>query len=837
MKETVLNLGGIWQVAAFKDRSDSPTQCPETTDLDWIEAAVPGSILSDLVAAEQLVNPLENRDAAEAAAWVADSDWLYRRSFAVPAELLAYRHAFLQLRLVDTFAEVWVNGILVGETLNMHRIYRFDLTDAGLRPEGNELLVRMKGHYRMVSSKVEDAKRLAVGQDTLLYRTKSLIRRYQRGFNTSVLNMGSAVIAIGLEGAVELCFYPEPFIQGYHIATEKVVGGEATVRVDVSLARAGRDGESIEVAAVLSEQGFEHGVAEISTTDTAATLYIRVSNAKLWWPRGYGEPHLYDLELKLSYAGEVIQSVTSRVGLRQVELVQNLPNGKKTFYFVLNGRKIYARGGDLAPIDAINAEVPGEAYDRLLDLVVHSNMNMVRIWGGGLPENPYFLDRCDELGIMIWQEYFYHSHPYPDYDPEFLAEAEREAIDVTCYMRNRACLALISGGNEQIEIWDKHWKPDLDRFYGEKLIYEVGPKVAQDYAPEIPYIPNSPFGGKWAQSPVEGDTHTWGDYYNATKDPQFVTETCWIKDSYSRPETLKEFMDLDTDVPEFSQRGWHRLWRERTGLSLISNTLYSEYHDYGSLREYLRVLEIEQHQADYHALSMLRMRSNSCNGIIYWPLNKLGPLFGFGAIDYAQRPLMAYYVIRHLFADVVVHAYRDVEDVRVVASNLGSEPIEADLRLSHLNATGAVLRAWSMPVSVVPGNSTRLFDIESFMASVVDRTDELLQVELVAEGEMLSTDTLYFCPLSEYQVLPGELSAEAERVNASTWDLMLNTSRVLKLIEIEADERILCSENYFTLTPGSTRHVQLKTVGSTATPIKVTVSALDSLMKRELLLC
>ena len=268
----------------------------------------------------------------------------------------------------------------------------------------------------------------------------------------------------------------------------------------------------------------------------------------------------------------------------------------------------------------------------------------------------------------------------------------------------------------------------MDRFYGERLFLELLPSVCAAQAPELPYVPNSPYGGVGGQSPVIGDTHTWGNYYNATKDPLFVTETCWIYDSYSRPETLAETMGLDVDA--VAERGWPRRWHELTGLSLFTKFPFTHYYDIANLRGYLRALEIEQWEADYQSLAYLRLRSPSCNGLVYWPLNKGGPLFGFGCIDYGGRPLMAYYAVQRLFADITLHLYRDASDVRLVAANAAA-PISGVLKVWHLDITGRALGRWELPTTIAHGNCVRLLDLDGLYDRVVRRDREWVYAELL----------------------------------------------------------------------------------------------------------
>lgn len=830
--EQIIRLDGDWQVAPYPANSDGP---PQADGLDWLPAAVPGAVHDDLVRAGRLENPLASRQAAADAAWVARNDWLYRRAFRLKAAPDATLRPVLAFDSLDTFADVWLNGALLGSSHNAFRPCRLDAPPGLLRQGENTLLVRLKGHERMLAGLIPDAERIAVGSHSTAHRDRSLIRRYQRSYNTSLLNLGENVIGIGIPGRVRLHLYPAASLRSLCLVTDALTEDAAQVRV---LAEVAGETEGLDLEVALYEPGLEGPVAAdlLPVRGPRLEAALEAPDPKPWQPHGYGQPHLYRLTARLLRDGAEVHAIERRVGLKTVELLQALPNGRATFQLRVNGQDIYVRGGNLMPLDAIRGLGAPAAYERMLRLTLNANMNLIRLWGGGLPEDEGFLDRCDELGVMIWQDFLYHSCTYPDYDAGFMAEAEAEAGDLIHKMRPHACLVLLCGGNEQIQGWDEwNWKQEVDRFYGERLIDDLLPRVCAAQAPEIPYIPNSPHGGIGGQSPLVGDTHTWGNYYNATKDPLFVTETCWIYDSYSRPETLREAMGLEVDA--FSERGWPRRWRERTGLGLFTKFPFTHFYDTATLRGYLRALEVEQLEADYQALAYLRLRSPSCNGIVYWPLNKGGPLFGFGCIDYGGRPLMAYYAVQRLFADVALHLYRDGSDVRVVGANATGEPLAGTLRLWRLDAEGCVHGYWELPSTLAAGNGVRLFDLDGLYDEIVDRAREWLYAEFSVRGATLAAAHLLFCPLAELHVQPGEIAVDATPLAAGRWRLALEVSAPTPLVEIEADGRALYSDNYFALIPGRRRGVIITSLeAEPPAALRLTITAWGGVARAEITL-
>ena len=827
MDRVMTSLDGTWRLAKHEVVL-GPRACPSIDGPEWIQSTVPGSVPTDLIAAGRLASPLASKAAALEADWVARSDWLYATEFdADPATAGAPRR-FLLLDGVDTYSDVWLNGVHVGSTANMFRSYRLDVGHVPLRPTGNSLLILVKRHYAQIADKVEAASRIRTVSHPGGFRARSLIRRYQRSFDGSLLGIGAEVISIGVYGSVALLAFSDASVDDLSFAVQSASEADARATVGVRLGFADGADRSVRVEARL----FEEGAAEpawsesVEPTEPEVTLDVRLSNPRLWWPRGLGAAHLYTLEVAVYRGSERLDHVSRRVGAKQARVIRREPSGRETFYVEINGRKAYVRGGNLIPLDVFRARVTPPEYDSLLKLVEHANMNLIRIWGGGVPEHEYFLDECDVRGIMIWQDFFYHSGTYPDYDADFMAEAEREAESVIRRMRSHACLTLLCGGNEQLQGWDEwNWRATLDRHYGERLFAELLPAVCARHAPEIPYIPNSPHGGKQCQSPTSGDTHTWFDFHNATKDPLFVTETCWGAESYGRPDTLREVMGLDVD--ELSAPGWASRWRELTDLPLRTKFPHSQYQDSTSLRKYLRSLEIEQLEAETNALGMLRLRSSSCNGIVYWPINKGGPAFIFGCVDSAGRPLMAYYGLRRVFADARLGLYRDVDDVRIVGSNLTDQTIAGDLLIEHLASSGERLRSWEVPAVLPPGNSVRLHDLPRFMDGVRDRTSELVRATLSGPAGSLSEETLFFCPLVDFDDTPGRLTVEAARVGERQWRLDVGTDHVARLVEIESSARLLLDDDYFTLVPGAPRSVVVEALGDSPGPIEVAVAAWD----------
>jgi beta-mannosidase len=828
---------GSWQARQY-DCALPDGVCPEQ-DGEWFSAVVPGAIQYDLAARGKLENPYASTRAAFDSAWVAQSDWLYRAVFETGgADAVLNRGGgfggalMLRIKGVDTFSEVWLNGALVGETADAMRVYDFPVKREQLLPGKNTLLVRVKAHSRMIADKLgETDARLRNGKQVEGLAGKSLIRRYQRSFfaGSSLLNLGTGVLGIGINREVELIVYSGAYLSDLFFRAETISAREAAGKVYVTAENIARGGPPPVLKLTIRDaRGGVVFSAEQPLAPGEGCVPVRIENPKLWQPAGYGEAYLYDLKAEVIENGETAHCVEQKIGIRAVELVRQDDSGKKTFYFKVNGRKIIVHGQNHIPPDYIKSYGSREEYERLFRLLENQGVNCIRIWGGGVAEDDWYYDQCDRLGILIWHDMFLHSNLYPDYDPDFVQAFLAECEGILRQVRRHPCLALICGGNEQQEGWDEWgWKQQIDRFYGEDLPRVHLPPVAASYCPDIPYIYNSPHGGQWSQSPIEGECHNWGNFYNSTKDPLFVTETCWTSESYSRPETLKKYMDLDVD--EFSGNGWLDKWKERTSLGFFRFLPYSNWHHAENLREYLHTQELEQMRADYSALSMYRFESPSNNGVIYWSHNKGGPLFQFGCVDYGGYPLMSYYAVKRVFAPIAVHACREVSDITVMISSHGSARKPVRIEARHLGKAGEVKGRWEWHIDAVPGAPVRAARLEGLYDTVRDRAGEAFYIAAFEDGSLVSDDMLFFCPFSEYEGEYHPLDIGAEKTGGGSWRLSIAAKTPVRLVELESSQKLLFSDDYFPLVPGVDKTIEVSLLEKTTDgPVTLTARILGS---------
>lgn len=820
-------LDGQWRAAVVVDPAACGEAAPDCAELDSFEARVPAALQHELVRLGRLDPPFASMKAAAAAAWVSESDWALWRRFDWVVQAHEGDRVVLEVDGIDTFSEIWLNQTRIGATANAYRSYRFDVEPALLRPQGNEILVHVKAHKRAVAPMVDEARK-RLGET---FRYKGLIRRYQRTFlsGSAYLNLkDSEILGIGIHRSMRLAVVPAMTIEDVHFSTLSVSDERAEAKVEAALSMAPPAGALFRARLVEPESGAVAARAETEAFGAQVDTALTIVRPRLWWPRGYGQPHRYRLEVELVDGDHVLARSRTMVGVKTCELVERAAEGRPTFIFRINGVDVFVRGHNVVPTDHIAVHGSPESYRWLLRLVCDSGSNMVRLWGGGAPEPSDFFEACDALGLMVWQDFYLHSTTYPDYEESWVENYRAECAELVKRLRNHPSLTLICGGNEQCQGWDEWgWRGHIDQFFGRNLIETVGREVAQALAPELPYIVNSPYGGVSCQSPAEGDMHNWGNFHNATKDPLFVSETCWSQQSYSRLATLATEMGLNPE--QFRGPGWPARWTELTGLDLVTRPAYGGgVMGMQSLEHYLRDLEIEQALADDQGLSSLLLRSPSCNGLLYWPLNKGAPLFQFGCVDYHGWPLASYYVVKRLFADAVINIYRDIDQVRVVGVNRAMTALQGRLRVVHQRLDGKILWENWLDIHIPAQGRARLDEIDALYGQVRDRTQEMAKAQLWIDDRLVSEDTLLFCPLNECRHADSAIKAVAMRLQDGRVRLTLRSDVVVPMICAEAERRFVATDNYFCLAPDTPRSIDIEWADPADPATELSIEAIGS---------
>ena len=442
------------------------------SDFPPAAATVPGSVYNDLLTAELIPDPFY-RDNELAATKLMDHDFRYTRAFEVPEAFLNNSDALLlRCEGLDTLATVSVNGRIVGKADNMHRIWEFDVKDA-LRAGENEIEVVLASPTKYI--KEADAKDPAEGSSDAMVGFPAL-RKAHCMFGW---DWGPRLPDAGIWRDIGLVCVEDGRIRDVYV-TQKHENGKVTLHVKTNLDLCSANSALSAVVTVTAPDGTRF-------TGSGFDCDIEIENPQLWWPNGYGAQPLYMVSVAL-LAGEAERDRwTRRVGLRTLTVTRRKDQWGESFCHTVNGVDIFAMGADYIPEDNLLPRRSPERTLRLLSDAKLANMNAIRVWGGGYYPDDFFYDVCDELGLLVWQDFMFACAVY-NLTEEFEANIRAEFVDNIRRLRHHASLALWCGNNEMEQFVDNgRWgnKPQAADYI--KMYEYIIPKTLKREDPETFY--------------------------------------------------------------------------------------------------------------------------------------------------------------------------------------------------------------------------------------------------------------------------------------------------------------------------------------------------------------
>ncbi|KAA9084983.1 glycoside hydrolase family 2 protein [Microbacterium radiodurans] len=706
-----------------------------------VPAVVPGSIHVDLLAAGLIPDPFHGSN-EQLLAWIGLVDWTYRTTFAWAPDG-ARRHD-LVFDGIDTVATIRLNGEVIGEVANQHRSYRFDVASA-LREGENELEVAFRAPIPYAN-----AESIRLGARPRPYGLPyEAIRKSACSFGW---DWGIATYTSGLWKGVRLESWSDARLAEVRVAATPS-GDGGRVSVDVRIERDGSDAAPLRVRASMSrpEQGATTTSTEVSVEVAAEVvgddvhLDLDLEAVSRWWPVGYGDQPLYDVTVALDdAAGAALDDTARRVGFRTVVWDTTPDDAGTPFTLVVNDRPIFVKGVNWIPDDALPVRVDRARYERRLRQGLEANLNLVRIWGGGLYESDDFYDLCDELGLLVWQDFLFACAAYPEEEP-LRSEIIAEARENTVRLASHASLVLLNGNNENIwgfEDWG--WKLRLDgKTWGASYYYELFPEIVAELAPHVPYTPGSPFSpetqwdaaagvqtGPHPNDEQHGSMHLWEQWnrrdWLTYRDhrPRFVAEFGW--QGPPAWTTLREALDDEPLTPESPGMLVHQKAME--GNHKLSSGLIPHFRQPEDMETWHWAMQLNQALAVGAALDHFRSHAPHTAGAIVWQLNDCWPVTSWAAIDGAERAKPLFHAMRNAFAPRVVTVQPRDGGLAAVLGNDTDDEWVGELRLRRLTFAGAELAGDSQTVTV-PARGSVTVGVPAPLVDAGDAASELLVAE------------------------------------------------------------------------------------------------------------
>ncbi|KAE9364941.1 glycoside hydrolase family 2 protein [Stipitochalara longipes BDJ] len=804
-------------------------------------AMFPTNIHLDLLANNLIPDPFIGTNEEEVQ-WIGDQTWVYRCSFTLPAhEVNKFQHASMIFEGLDTFCVVKLDGKEVLSSNNMFISYRVDVRD----------LVKIKQEHilELVFQSATEKGQLEMKQhpehawgtwngDPSRAAVRKAQYHYGWDWGPKLMTCGpwKPVYLELYNGRISDLSFSTTLSDDLDIAeiivSAEIEGSVGAVKFELSL-----DGQNLESATVRCE----HRI-----TKTVFT----VRNPELWWPFTHGNQPLYTLKASLLEAIDAttrtaLDATSKRFGIRKIELIQRplLEEDGTTFFFSINNTPIFITGACWIPADSFTSRITPSKYRDWISLSKTANQSMLRVWGGGIYEPDLFYDICDELGVLVWQDFMFACGNYPAY-PEMLRSIELEARQNVSRLRHHPCVVIWAGNNEdylyqalaglEYDADDNDPENWLKSNFPARYIYEhLLRKVVEEVMPGTPYHPGSPFGGIVALDPEIGDIHQWSVWHMDQQPYQnydqlggrFVSE--FGMQGLPVKRTVEEYFENGVNESEKTVGNKAIEWHNKaTG---GSDTL-QKYLDYNllaptstsTLEDHIYSTQLIQSEALATAYRSWKRQWKGpgrelCGGLLVWQLNDCWPVTSWSIADYHLRPKMVFWAIKRESQQITTGLKRTSKGWEAWGVNLSLESLVVDVQVKIWSVKTGVLVFEQVLLTdfLLPANCCTEFPGFEVPGAETSKSKEMVAaIYLVQRTSALARHVNFHEPLKEVPFEhPAKLTAKICANEKERW-LELHSQIPVKgvLVEVQGNgaDEIVWDENGVDLVPRETMRLPVK---------------------------
>ena len=789
MADRSVSLNGEWKLKAA-GRSAGAADISETT----VHAEVPGTVHTALMSAGIIPDPFY-RDNESKVQWIEDMNWEYSREFELTADDLSFPAIFLTFEGIDTVADVYLNGKRVLHTENMFVTNRVRV-ERLVHEGGNSLRVLLLSPKKFAVAREKKYGKIFAELDT--YRVH--IRKAQYSFGW---DWGPRLATSGIWRGVHLDFVKRVFIENMHIST--VETGKRKVKALFSgrfqpIMPSTLKDLRLRVR-VSGDNYFQEFVRPLSRSKTEVLNLPEISQ---WSTHDFGEPKLYEVDVDVVDKKSVVAAHRNfRTGFRTIRLLREKDKLGESFVFELNGKKIFVKGANWIPADSFLPRAAGSDYKTLVRSARDANMNMLRVWGGGIYEDEEFYRACDENGILVWQDFMFACASYPEYD-QFLKEVESEAVQNVARISSHPCLAIFCGNNESEWIWHSKTGNPVNEMPGASIFDKTLRSIVGKVAPEIPYWRSSPFGGEQPNSEHGGDHHQW-EVWSAFKPPaeyaknsaRFVSEFGF--QAPPSPYTIEKFTsDEDRDFQSPIMRAHNK---QVEGTERLFRFLVGEVRPAKTFEDMVLQMQLVQAKAIKTGVANWRTRKWNTAGTIFWQLNDCWPVSSWSAIDYYKHPKAMYYWSKNFYKPIKIFLTEGGNRLLVHVVNDTLSTIDGILSTSVADIRGNVLQTDDRQIRVGKNSVTHL----SLGKLPVERRNEVLCSSILKDGtsgEIIDEEAEIFASWLDFGFeLPNIEISQTKRSDGVS--IEVTSDRFVQGVYFPLNEAIgQLSDNFLTLLPG-----------------------------------
>lgn len=770
-------------------------------------AVVPGTVYTDLLRNGNMEDPFWKDNEIRALALM-DFDYEYQAVFDCDAQMLKKDRVLLHFDGIDTIADIYVNETKVGSAYNMHRVWEYDVK-ALLKETGNALRVVLHSPTKYIQEEFKKCRTLGSedAMDGFVHLRKA---HCMFGWD-----WGAHLPDAGIFRKVSLIGIDRARIDNVYVA-QKHENGQVTLEFKVETETAAA-GAKLHYAVEITAPSGEVLRAENSPKE------LRITEPELWWPNGYGSQPLYGVKVTLFSGDEALDIWERRIGLRTLTMHIEKDQWGESFAHEVNGITVFAMGADYIPEDHLLGRVTPETTKKLLLQCKAANFNTIRVWGGGYYPEDWFFDLCDELGLMVWQDFMFACAVY-ELTPEFKANIRQEFIDNVKRIRHHASLGLWCGNNE-MEMFvgeNHHWVTKKTEVRDYLIMYEeLIPDVLKEYDPQTFYWPASPSsGGSFDEpnSPDRGDVHYWTVWHGNKPFSEyrkyfFRYASEFGFQSFPSKKTVETFTDDPKDMNIFSYI-MEKHQRQYGANGKIMNYMQQTYLYPSGFELAIYASQLLQADAIRYGVEHFRRNRGRCMGAIYWQLNDCWPVVSWSSIDYCGRLKALQYYAKRFFAPLMLSCQEEGMMSQEADMNREHFVFEKSIRLNVANETrcaekvhvrwalrsadASVVSQWEEDVEVPALTSVWLDKMELPEADIFS---QYVSYEMEKDGKIISSGTVIFSYPKYFRYEDPKLSYEIDGD-----EIIVRAHAYAKSVEIlNENEDLILEDNYFDMNAGEKR--------------------------------
>ena len=756
-------------------------------------ATIPGTVHTDLFANQLIPDPFFGANEKQLQ-WIENENWEYETTFLLSEKEISNENIELEFEGLDTYATVYINGKIVLEADNMFRKWIISAKNH---------LKKGKNHLKIVFQSAvqkgkEEAEKLSY---TLPEKERVFVRKAQYQFGW---DWGPRFVTAGVWKKVQLKFWNSAKIENIKYSQVELNDQKAILEFTTEIHVSGVKTIQLKINEKSETFHLKKGTNKVK-------MHYEISNPKRWWCNGLGFPHQYEFYFSLEQSRKIIDNKELKIGLRTIELVQDKDEFGTSFYFKLNGKPVFMKGANYIPQDSFIPKQTPSSYNELVQNARKANMNMLRVWGGGVYADDEFYNACDANGILVWQDFMFACAMYPG-DEKFVENIKHEVIDNVNRLQNHPSIALWCGNNEIDEGWHnwgwqkqfKYSQADSTKIWNDykKVFHEVIPQTLDTLLSKEKnlYWPSSPSIG-WGkkESLTQGDSHYWGVWWGKEPFEMYKKKVGRFMSEYGfqgmpNMETLKKV--LTKEDFNFTSDAFKNHQKHPTGFETINEYMARDFPVPTSMEKYNYVSQLLQAHGMKTAIEAHRLAKPYCMGSLYWQLNDCWPVTSWSTLDYYGNWKAAHYQVKESFAPILL-AVTEIEDVfSIIGSNDNLKAISGTLAVKLIDFSGKELWSATKECTLDVEKSTNCLQISNAELPKYEKEKTVLIIEFIS-NQKKTIEHHYFVKPKELQLKKPTI--ELNIVGETLIELKTNT--LAKNVYLQANDAFF-EENYFDLIPG-----------------------------------